>query len=209
MTAPRRRRRSRQAYAKEAIVVSAVAVAALGIVHGVGSLGLSQAVRIGIGVLGAVWLPYAARSLAEASADGRAPARSRAGAAGSLPLAVRLRARPLFARFDRVGRLRRVGRTRRSEPPEDWEITRALVRLSESSAIEFHTRIRPRVATVARHRLAAAGIDPSDRGAVLAAIGEVGAAVLDPSVAPPRDREAAGVPAAALVSLLRRLEELG
>ncbi|HLI44112.1 MAG TPA: hypothetical protein VKU92_06545 [Acidimicrobiales bacterium] len=181
-------------------MASGVVVAGVAVAHGAGVLGLAQAVRIAVGLVGVLLLPVAAGMLARAC--GPIDPHATAG-----PLAPgRLRSR--IARLV-PGLVRRHGPRQDGTPHEPWEATVALVRLSASHGLEFHARIRPRVAAVARHRLGSVGIDPSDREAVRAVLGELGAAIADPAPAEPPDRDAPGVPATELVALLRRLEELG
>jgi hypothetical protein len=184
-------------------MTSAVVAAGVAVAHGAGVLGLSQAVRIAVGLAGVLWLPVAAGTLSRACrpidphAVRPAPSRLRSRLARVAPGLVRRHTHP-----------GRHGPEREGTAPEPWEATVALIRLSASHGLEFHARIRPRVAAVARRRLRSVGIDPSDLEAVRAVIGELGAAVADPAPAPPPDREAPGVPVVELVALLSRLEEL-
>jgi hypothetical protein len=188
-----------------AALASAVVVAGVAVAHGAGVLGLSQAVQIAVGLAGVLWLPVAAGTLSRAcrpldpqAAPVRpAPSRLRSQIARVLPV--------LASRHARPGR---HGPELEGTPPEPWEATVALIRLSASHGLEFHARIRPRVAAVARRRLRSVGIDPSERDAVRAVLGELGAAVADPAPAQPPDRDAPGVPVAELIGLLSRLEEL-
>lgn len=84
-----------------------------------------------------------------------------------------------------------------------------LVSIAERSAADFDVLVRPRLAAVARRRLAEAGVDLDRREDVESVLGSRGADAVAPSVRVDRDRDDPGVPAEELIALLERLRELG
>lgn len=188
---PRRR-------ARLTAVLAGIVVAGLVLAHLAGLVGLDQALRAGTGAVGLLCLAFVLHVLAlsdgedvEAGAPGR-------GAAARLRR-VRRRLASLLSRRTRSAGSRPVGQTEGMEE---------LVRLSASSAMDFHVRLRPRLSAAALFRLENAGIDPADRAAVAAALGPLGPVVADPNPRPPADRSAPGPSPREMAALLRRLEQL-
>lgn len=170
-----------------------VVLVILVVLHLWGILALPAAIRIGVAILGTVLLAVAARALPTTELDPRQD--------GDVPA----RRVPAF-----LGRLAFFGRRalRRGSPEGPGGGLEMAMRFSESSAMDFHRLLRPRLVAVANRRLADAGIDPSDRQAVEAVLGTTGASLVDPAARPPHDRQAAGVPVTTVRDLLSELDQL-
>ena len=179
-------------------VIAGIVVAGLALAHLAGLLGLDQALRAGTGAVGLVCLAFVLHVLALSDSDDLEPGAPERGAAAGLRR-LRRRLASLLSRSTRTAENRPVGQTEGMEE---------LVRLSASSAMDFHVRLRPRLSTVALFRLENAGIDPADPAAVTAALGPLGPAVADPSPRPPSDRTAPGPSPRQVAALLRQLEQL-
>lgn len=179
-------------------MLAAIVVVGLALAHLAGLIGLDQALRAGTGLVGLVCLAFVLRVLALSDGeDLEAGAPERGGGAGLRRL--RLHLASLLSRSTRTAENRPVGQTEGMEE---------LVRLSASSAMDFHVRLRPRLSAVALFRLENAGIDPADPAAVTAVLGPLGPAVADPSPRPPSDRTAPGPSPRQVAALLRQLEQL-
>jgi hypothetical protein len=96
-------------------------------------------------------------------------------------------------------------------PPAELDRLARLLALSSASALHAHTRLRTELRPVAADRLRwSRGVDlDADPAAARAALGEAGWALLarDPRDLP--DREAPGLPPAALAELIGNLERIG
>lgn len=183
-----------------ALVVSALVAAGLLVARLAGVMGTVATIRLGVALVGLLALNTVTSLLSRLEPlgpPGPLAAATPEGSGAGRPLGLLARAR------------RRLGRKpvemRTNEPPEVVTLDK-LVWLSESSAMDFYSLLRPRLAAVGRRRLRGAGIDPDDEPAVAAALGP-GAEWMKPS-GPPEDRHAAGVRAEAVLELLRRLESL-
>ncbi|MHB1987427.1 MAG: hypothetical protein ACYCSF_05525 [Acidimicrobiales bacterium] len=158
-----------------------VAAGGLALAHLAGVLGLTAAIRVGVAVLGVIALAVVVHGLL-ATGDGAS------GDDGWVKEPRRARAgRPGFGE---VGGLERA------------------MRFGESSAMDFHMVLRPRISAVATRRLVEAGIDPADPTAVESVLGPLGAFVVDPDAKAPADRQGPGVPAAAVRDVLSKLNAL-
>ncbi|HYN17214.1 MAG TPA: hypothetical protein VEY96_03895 [Actinomycetes bacterium] len=96
------------------------------------------------------------------------------------------------------------------KPPAELDRLARLLALSSASALHAHTRLRTELRPVAADRLRwslAVGLD-SDPAAARAALGEAGWALLARDQRDLPDREAAGLPPAALAELIANLERI-
>jgi hypothetical protein len=96
-------------------------------------------------------------------------------------------------------------------PPAELERLARLLALSSASALHAHTRLRSELRPVAADRLRwslAADLD-ADPAAARAALGEAGWALLARDRRDLPDREAPGLPPAALAELVTNLERIG
>jgi hypothetical protein len=96
-------------------------------------------------------------------------------------------------------------------PPAELERLARLLALSSASALHAHTRLRSELRPVAADRLRwslAADLD-ADPAAARAALGEAGWALLTRDQRDLPDREAPGLPPAALAELVTNLERIG
>jgi hypothetical protein len=185
--------------------LAVIVVVALSVAHGAGVVGLSQAVRLGVAIVGALAVILVAGIV-----------RDESDPPPELPSAVRrARPRPRVERWASslamlASRRRRAVEEvrRRADVAGEWAGMEQIVRFSESSAMDFHVRLRPRVSAVVRRRIELAGIDPSDTARVTEALGPLGPPLVHMGARPPQDRHAPGVPAAAVRDVLRRAEEL-
>lgn len=86
------------------------------------------------------------------------------------------------------------------------------VRFSTTSAGDFHSRLRPVLVDIARHRLAERGIQldgPAQQERAEAVLGTVTYDVVRPGVEAPTERFAPGFPRAIVETVTARLRELG
>jgi hypothetical protein len=98
-----------------------------------------------------------------------------------------------------------------SKPPAELDRLARLLALSSASALHAHTRLRAELLPVAADRLRwslAVDLD-RDPDAARAALGEPGWALLARDQRDLPDREAAGLPPAALAELIANLERIG
>jgi hypothetical protein len=96
-------------------------------------------------------------------------------------------------------------------PPAELERLARLLALSSASALHAHTRLRSELRPVAADRLRwslAVDLD-GDPGAARAALGEAGWALLARDQRDLPEREAPGLPPAALAELIGNLERIG
>jgi hypothetical protein len=96
-------------------------------------------------------------------------------------------------------------------PPAELDRLARLLALSSASALHAHTRLRSELRPVAADRLRwsmAVDLD-ADPAAARAALGEAGWALLARDQRDLPDREAAGLPPAALTELITNLERIG
>jgi hypothetical protein len=96
-------------------------------------------------------------------------------------------------------------------PPAELDRLARLLALSSASALHAHTRLRAELRPVAADRLRwslAVDLD-ADPAAARAALGEAGFALLARDQHDLPDREAAGLPPAALAELIGNLERMG
>ncbi len=85
------------------------------------------------------------------------------------------------------------------------------VRFGSSSAGDFHTRLRPVLADIARHRLSDRGVQldsAAQQERVEAILGSVAYELVKPGVPPPYERFAPGVPRSVLESVSATLRDL-
>ncbi len=185
--------------------LAVLGVAGLAVAHGSGVVGLDQAVRIAVAIVGALALILAVGIV-----------RDQAEPPLQVPAAV-ITARPPGRverlagwTVDRASWRRRAieGRRHRTDLSGEWAGVEQIVRFSETSAMDFHVRLRPRISAVVTRRLEIAGVDPADSARVAELLGPIGPLVADRRPRPPEDRQAPGVPAPAVRDLLRRVEEL-
>jgi hypothetical protein len=96
-------------------------------------------------------------------------------------------------------------------PPAELDRLARLLALSSASALHAHTRLRSELRPVAADRLRwSLGVDlDADPAAARAALGDVGWAMLARDRRDLPDREAPGLPPAALAELLGNLERIG
>ncbi|MHB8436649.1 MAG: hypothetical protein ACYDC0_12370 [Acidimicrobiales bacterium] len=164
-----------------------------------GAIGTTDAIRADVGLTGLTALVYVVstfRSLLGQAERDETPLKV-PGLSSLLALAGRLAHRNRSSRSQA-----------RAEGTAAFVAAEQLVRFSESSAMDFHSKLRPRLSAVAMSRLTARGIDLSDRDEVSAVLGPVGADLVDPSRAAPADRDLPGVPASVVRDLLFRLDDL-
>lgn len=166
----------------------------------VGALAASAATRIGVGAVGVVGVWLTSATLRDMTVP---PPGTHGALPRALPSRRRSRAR-VIATW--LGRRVRPGRPEIRHTP--WAELEATVRLAETSAADFHIRLRRRLAVTIGRRLRIAGIDPNDRDRVVGALGELAAQIVDPASDVLEDRHAPGVPATELRELLRKVEAL-
>lgn len=174
------------------LTLSVIAAGVLALVHLAGAISLTSSLRIGAVAVSLPLLVSSLRRLATAF-----PAPNETGASRVGP-----------ALFGRLGAWATGHRTRPTPDDGEEHAIAHLVRFGEISAMDFHIRLRPRLAAVLGRRLASAGIDPTDLASVSRSLGPLAASLLDPTLAPPRERDARGVAAADVALLLERAEEL-
>jgi hypothetical protein len=102
-------------------------------------------------------------------------------------------------------------RPARPRPPAELERLARLLALSSASAVYAHTRLRPELRRVAADRLSwSRGIElDADPAAARAALGEAAWPLVRPDPGNLPDREAPGVPPAALDAAVAGLERVG
>jgi hypothetical protein len=166
---------------KASASLSVLVAGALVLAHGAGVIGASEAARVGVAALGVLYLGAVIVTL-----NGELDVAEQEGGAWR--------------------------RWHRSVQPADErdEVTglAMLVRFSEMSAMDYHVRLRPRIARIAERRLESSGIALADRDRVAAALGPLGPDLVDPELRPPVERDAPGVPATEVRDLLLRLDAL-
>jgi hypothetical protein len=98
-----------------------------------------------------------------------------------------------------------------ARPPAELDRLARLLALSSASGLHAHTRLRSELRPVAADRLRwALAVDlDGDPAAARAALGETGWALLARDQRDLPDREAAGLPQAALAELIANLERIG
>jgi hypothetical protein len=103
-----------------------------------------------------------------------------------------------------------AARPARPRPPAELERLARLLALSSASAVHAHTRLRPELRRIAADRLAwSRGIElDADPAAARAALGEAAWPLVRPDPGDLPDREAAGVPPAALAAAVAALERV-
>lgn len=173
---------------------SAAALGALAVVFGViyllGALPLGLTLRVG----GA-----AAGLLAVVSVASALPLEDRGREEGE---------EPPWRVVARTGRLRRFGRRLSSKVGSDPAdtATERLVRIAQTSAADFESLLRPRLAAVTGRRVRRAGYDPSDLESLQQLLGPLAGRVLTTSRS--HDPRGPGVEASEVAAFLENLKEL-